>query len=81
MVRKLIKYDLKAFAKVMLPIEIVLLGVALLYRLVSIFETDNIAFKIFNGSAIAILVLAIIASFYMTFIYSFIRFYRNAYIS
>ena len=77
MVRKLIKYDLKAFAKVMLPIEIVLLGVALLYRIVSFFETDNIAFKIFNGSAIVILVLAIVASFLMTFIYSFIRFYKN----
>lgn len=77
MVRKLIKYDMKAFAKVMFPIEIVLLGVALVYRLVSFFETDNISFEIFNVSAIVIFVVSIITACIMTFVYSIVRFYKN----
>jgi len=77
MVKKLIKYDFKAFAKVMLPIETVLLGVALLYRIVSFFEEDSIFFNIFNVSTIIIFTIAIIAALLMTFIFSVVRFYKN----
>ena len=79
MVKKLIKYDFMAFAKVMLPIEIALLGVAALYRLVSIFESRTTAYEIFNTSAIIILIIAAAAAFLMTFIYSVVRFYKNLY--
>lgn len=77
MVKKLIKYDFKAFAKVMLPVEIVMLGVALLYRIVAIFENDSVAYDIFNVSAIIILVIAAVTALLMTFIFSIVRFYKN----
>ena len=77
MVKKLIKYDFKAFAKVMIPIEIVMLGIAALYRILSLFENRSTAYSIFNGSAIAIFVISIVTAVLMTFIYSIVRFYKN----
>lgn len=79
MVKKLIKYDLMAFAKVMLPIEIALLGVAALYRFVSLFENESTAYSIFNVSTIIILVIASLTALLMTTIYSMVRFYKNLY--
>ena len=79
MVKKLIKYDFLAFAKVMLPIEIALVGIAALYRFVTIFESNTTAFKIFNVSTVTILVIAALTAFIMTFVYSFVRFYKNLY--
>ena len=79
MVKKLIKYDFLAFAKVMLPIEIVLLGVAAIYRIVSLFETRSTAYEIFNVSTIIILCITVATAFIMTFIYSIVRFYKNLY--
>ena len=77
MVRKLIKYDFKAFSKVMIPTWCVLLGLAAVYRIISFFETDTTAYEIFNVSAIVILVVATITTLLMTFIFSIVRFYKN----
>ncbi|MBR6918532.1 MAG: hypothetical protein IKN38_10145 [Clostridia bacterium] len=81
MVKKLIKYDFMSFAKVMLPIEIVLLGIAALYRILSFFETDSVTYDIFNVSAIVIFSIATFASFLITFILSIVRFYKNLFTS
>ncbi len=77
MVKKLIKYDFKAFAKVMLPIYIVLLGIAALYRIVSIFESNSVFYSIFNVSAVTILIISASACVLITFIISIVRFYKN----
>ena len=79
MVKKLIKYDLKAFLKVMLPVYFVLIGVAALYRIVSLFENDGVFFGIFNASAVIILVISVIVCLLLTFIFSIVRFYKNLY--
>ena len=79
MVKKLIKYDFKAFAKVMFPAYVVILGVAALYRFVSIFESDTTAYGIYNGSAISIVVISVIVCIVMTGIISIVRFYKGLY--
>ena len=79
MVKKLIKYDFKAFAKIMFPAYLVLLGVGALYRFITIFETDGLFYTIFNGSAISILVISMIVCSVMTYIVSVVRFYKGLY--
>lgn len=79
MVKKLFKYDFWAVAKIMLPIEIVLIGVATLYRILQIFENDSVAYRILNASTATILAISIAGSFVLTFILSIIRFYKNLY--
>ena len=77
MVRKLIKYDFKAFAKIMLPVYFALIGVAAVYRIMSIFENDSTFYAFLNGSGIAIIVISIGVAFVLTFIFSVVRFYKN----
>lgn len=77
MVKKLIKYDFRAFAKVMVPVELVLLGVALLYRVMSFFESDNAIYRTFDTSAVIILIISCVAAFFTSFFFSVVRFYRN----
>ncbi len=79
MVKKLIKYDFKSFGKILFPAYVVLLGVAALYRLLSLFETDSTSYRIFNASAIVILVVAGIVCSVMTVIVSIVRFYKGLY--
>ena len=79
MVKKLIKYDFKAFGKIMFPAYLVLLGVAALYRFVSIFESDTTYYNIFNVSAISIVVISVIVCAVMTVIVSIVRFYKGLY--
>ena len=77
MVKKLIKYDFAAFAKVMLPVEAGVLLVALLYRIMQFFENESEAYAIFNGSMIVVLVVSFIAAMLISFIFSIVRFYKN----
>ncbi len=79
MVKKLIKYDFKSFAKIMVPIYLVLIGVAALYRFISVFETRSTFYDVFNGSAIFLLVLTLVFCFVLTFIVSVVRFYKGLY--
>ncbi|MBR0302692.1 MAG: hypothetical protein IJQ80_02470 [Clostridia bacterium] len=77
MVKKLIKYDLKAFAKVMIPIEAVLLGAATLFRIIQFFESDTVFYKIFAVSTGIIFGLSVAAGIILTAIVSIVRFYKN----
>lgn len=81
MVRKLIKHELNAFSRSMLPMEIMLLGIAVLTRFVQIFENDSRAYDIVRTSAVVVLVIAIIVSLVMSVVISIKRFYTNMFTS
>lgn len=79
MVKKLIKHDILFYLKSLLPAELLLLGMAVLVRVVQFFETDTYQYDIVAGSSIIIYVIAALVCFVMTFTTSVTRFYKNLY--
>ena len=81
MVRKLIKHEMNAFARSMLPMEIILLGMAVLTRFVQLFETESSAYNTVRTSSIVMFVIAIVVCLVMTVVVSIRRFYVNLFSS
>lgn len=77
MVKKLYKHEIEAYLRVWAPTQLVFLGIALLARLVQLFESDTTVYDIVNGSSIFAFVLALLVSFGLTFVFSIVRFYKN----
>ena len=79
MVKKLMKYDFSAFGKTILPMEIILLGIAVLTRFLQFFENDSKIYNILNVSSIVLLIVAMIVCIVMTVAICVVRFYKNLY--
>lgn len=77
MVKKLIKYESTAYARTMLPMLIIVLGIGLLTRFVQFFENGSDAYSIVNVSSIVALVISIIVAIVMTVFVGITRFYKN----
>lgn len=77
MVKKLFKHELFAVLRLWLPMQIILMAVALFGRIIQFFETDTQAYRIVFGSATVIYVIALIASVMLTLIFGIVRFYKN----
>ncbi len=77
MVKKLYKHEIQAYLRVWIPMQIVLLGIALLGRLVQLFEADSAVYNIINISSIIAYVLAVVVAIGLTFVFSVVRFYKN----
>ena len=77
MVKKLFKHEFLAQLRLWLPMQIILLAVALFGRIVQLFETDTTAYDIVFVSSIVIYVLAMMVSLLLTAIFSIVRFYKN----
>ena len=81
MVSKLLKHEMNAFARSMLPMEIILVGMALLTRFVQLFETATSAYYTVRTSSIVMFVIAIVVCLVMTIVVSIRRFYVNLFSS
>ena len=81
MVKKLFKYEILSYLRVFLPVNLILLAIAVMGRIVQIFENDTIAYDIIFGSSIFALVVGILAAIFMVFIVSITRFYKNLFTS
>ncbi len=77
MVKTLLKHEAKAYLHTLVPMNIILLCVALFTRIVWLFESDAVIFDIVGGSSIFALVAAMIVSVVMTFAFAIVRFYKN----
>ncbi len=77
MVGKLIKHEFIGYSKIMLPIQIVVLGIAFLLRFVQFFETDSVAYDIVFVSAVIAMVISNIVLLVSAWFYSIKRFYGN----
>lgn len=80
MVKKLIKYDFSSYLKLLLPVQMILLGIAAFNRIIQIFEDkSSTVYNIVFGSSMALYVVSIIVALVLTFIVSIVRFYQGMY--
>lgn len=77
MVSKLFKHEFAALGRVLLPVEGIVLGVAVLCRVLQLFEWDNVVYDILFGSSIFFLVVANLVGIFMTIGMGVVRFYKN----
>ena len=86
MVRKLIRYDFQSYFRLLFPVQLIILGIALLNRIIQFFEPQTgapyIAASAYQAGFVATLVLyivSIIVCFVMTVIVGIVRFYQGMY--
>ena len=77
MVRKLFKHELLFYWRLILPVQIALLGVALLGRFTQLFEADTVVYDVVSTGTIIIFALSAVASLLLTTIFCIVRFYKN----
>lgn len=80
MVNKLFKYEFSFYLKRMLPIYFVIFGTALMNRLIQVFESDELSYRILFVSASAAVGITIVVGFVMFLFITVIRFYRNLFL-
>ena len=77
MVKKLFKYEFFSYARTLLPINLILIGISIMGRLSQFLENDGLPYRIlFNSTQLAV-GIAIAASLLLTFVIAIVRFYRN----
>lgn len=81
MVKKLFKYEISAYLRVWIPVELILIAVAVFGRVTQFFESDNLIYELVTFLAILIFVGCLLASIVFTFIFAFIRYYKNLFTS
>jgi len=77
MVKKLYKHEFLSYARVMTVVYAILLTMATANRIIQMFETDTVAYKIvsiFSGITYGV---SVAAAFGFSFVLGIIRFYRN----
>lgn len=86
MVRKLIKYDFQSYFRLLFPVQLIIIGFALINRLIQFFEPASDAAEaastVYNSVFVSTLVLYILSIFVcliMTVVVSIIRFYQGMY--
>ncbi len=82
MVKKLIKHEIFAYMRIMVPTYIVLLGIALMGRMIQLFEFDingvyEVVYDTVFNSSVFIYVIAVIAAITIAAVFAIIRFYKN----
>ena len=61
MVNKLFKHELNSYLRVVLPMHMVLIGVALLGRFVQLFDNDSTAYNIVFWSSVVVFCVGVVA--------------------
>lgn len=80
MVRKLIKYDFASYRRLLLPVQLILLGIAGLNRFIQLFEDGtSTVYNIVFTSSIVLYVISIIVALVLTFVVTIVRFYQGMY--
>ncbi len=92
MVSKLIKYDFMSYLRLLLPVQLILIGIASINRIVQFFEPatafSDYSYSIFGSSgaystvfisSIVLYVISIVVCLLMTVIVSIVRFYQGMY--
>ena len=77
MVRNLFKHEIKYYIRTLTFVEIILFAVALMNRLIQIFENDSVVYKIVFGSSAIMLVVTMMVAIFITAALGVIRFYKN----
>ncbi len=81
MVKKLFKHEFLYYARIMPLVYAIVLGLAVVSRVIQIFENDSIAYAIVNVAAILTYGVSVWAALMFTFVMFIIRFYKNLFTS
>jgi len=81
MVKKLFKHEILAYLRMLTPVYIILCGIAIMSRILQVFENTSSIYDIIFGSSVAIYVLGIVASIILTVVFMVVRFYKNMFSS
>ena len=73
------KYDFASYMRLLLPVQLILLGIAALNRIVQLFETDSSVYNTVFISSTVLYVISIFVAIVLTFIISIVRFYQGMY--
>ncbi len=79
MVRKLMKYDFTSYIRLLLPVQLILLGIAALNRFVQLFESNNSTYNILFTSSTILFIISIAVVVVLTLVVSIVRFYQGMY--
>lgn len=77
MVRKLFKHEFLAYMRALLPMHLIMLGVAALTRFVYFFEADTTTFNIVGVSSIIAMVVSCVVCLVLSSFNIITRFYKN----
>ena len=77
MVKKLFKHEIKYYIRSLTPVYIVLLGIAVMGRILECFEAQTTSYSILRGSSVFALVVGILATVGLTLAFAIIRYYKN----
>ncbi len=77
MVKKLFKHEIRSYLRVFIPVYLILLGIALLGRVIQFFETETTAYTIIAGSSLFAFYIALCATMVMSVVLAIVRYYRN----
>ena len=77
MVKKLFKHEFLAYMRALLPMHLIMLGIAALTRFVYIFEEDSTMFNIIGTSSIVALVVSCLVCLVLSSVNIITRFYKN----
>lgn len=80
MVGKLIKYDFMSFFRLLLPVQLIIIGIAVINRIVQIFEGNGgAAYSIAFTSSSVLLGVACVVALVMCVVIAIVRFYQGLY--
>lgn len=79
MVGKLIKYDFQSFFRLLLPVQLIVIGIAVLNRIIQIFENNTGTYTTVFISSIVLLVIACMVALVMSYVIGIVRFYQGLY--
>jgi len=77
MVKKLFKHEFLAYIRALLPMHLILLGIAALTRFVCFFENDSPVYNIVFTSSVIALVIACLVCLGLSFLKVITRYYKN----
>jgi hypothetical protein len=77
MVKKLFKHEFLAYMRALLPMHLIMLGIAALTRFVYIFEEDSTMFNIIGTSSVIALVVSCLVCLVLSGVNIITRFYKN----
>lgn len=80
MLGKLLKHEFKATAKLLIPLNLIVIAITIIGRIILSFELlQNDFFHFLNITLTCIYSFSLIALFIVTFVYLVVRFYKNLY--
>ncbi len=77
MVKKLFKHEIASYLRLLIPVYLVLLGIAAMGRLIQCFEAETMVYDLLRGSSLFAFAISASVAMLLTTIFCILRFYRN----